>query len=86
MDDLIPHRHHPAPRAADRLVSTGDFRDEGERAALRKLIAQVYQDVNDEELVDLAARLSVELATAIEWIAREHGLSPLDLAEIWFVD
>ena len=85
-DDLSPPRHHPAPRTADLLVPTGDYRDEGERAALRELIGQVYRDMGDEGLVDLSVRLSAELATAIEWIAREQGLSPLDLAEIWFAD
>jgi hypothetical protein len=47
-------------------VPTGDYPDEGERAALRELIGQVYRDMGDEGLVDLGARLSVELATAIE--------------------
>lgn len=37
-------------------------------------------------LGDLTVALSLELAKALEEIARDQGLTAVDLAEVWFAD
>jgi hypothetical protein len=63
-----------------------DGRIERGLAALHDLIDQVLRDEGATGLGDLTVALSLELAKALEEIAREQDLAAVDLAEVWFAD
>ena len=71
---------------AMRAVLSDDHSYERGLAALRELIDQVARQEGAAALGDLTVGLSLELAKALEEIAREQGLTAEDLAEVWFAD
>jgi hypothetical protein len=71
---------------AMRAVLSDDHSYERGLAALRDLVDQVVRDEGATGLADLTVALSLELAQALEEIARDQGLAAADLAEVWFAD
>jgi hypothetical protein len=71
---------------AMRAVLSDDHSYERGLAALHDLIDQVVRDEGPTGLGDLTVALSLELANALEDIAKEQGLAAVDLAEVWFAD
>jgi hypothetical protein len=71
---------------AMRAVLSDDHNYERGLATLRDLVDQVIQDEGATGLADLTVALSLELAQALEEIARDQGLAAADLAEVWFAD
>ena len=39
-----------------------------------------------EGLVAITVELSLQLASALEWLAVDQGIAAVDLADVWFVD
>jgi hypothetical protein len=71
---------------AMRAVLSDDHNYERGLANLRDLVDQVVRDEGATGLADLTVALSLELAQALEEIARDQGLAAADLAEVWFAD
>jgi hypothetical protein len=69
-----------------RAVLSDDHNYERGLATLRDLVDQVVRDEGATGLTDLTVALSLELAQALEEIARDQGLAAADLAEVWFAD
>jgi hypothetical protein len=71
---------------AMRAVLSDDHNYELGLATLREVVHQVTRREGAAGLGDLSVALSLELAEALERIARDEGLAVADLAEIWFAD
>jgi hypothetical protein len=71
---------------AMRAVLSDDHNYERGLATLRDLVDQLARQEGVAGLGDLSVALSLELAEALERIARDEALAAADLAEIWFAD
>jgi hypothetical protein len=69
-----------------RAVLSDDHNYERGLATLRDLVDQLARQEGVAGLGDLSVALSLELAEALERIARDEALAAADLAEIWFAD
>jgi methylmalonyl-CoA mutase cobalamin-binding subunit len=60
-------------------------RERGESAA-RSAAGAVLAEDGIEGLAEVAVDLALRLASALERIATDQGLTAVDLAEVWFAD
>ena len=45
-----------------------------------------FAEFGAEGLAAIAVELSLELASALEWLAVDQEITAVDLADVWFVD
>ena len=69
-----------------KAVLANDHDVERAPVAARGVVAAVLAESGVDGLAEVAAELSLRLASAMERRAGDQGLPPEDLAEIWFVD
>lgn len=71
---------------AMRAVLSDDHNYERGLASLTDLIDRIAHEDGSTTLSDVAVALSLALATALERIAPDQGLSAEDLVDVWFAE
>jgi hypothetical protein len=71
---------------AMRALLSDDHNHERGMAALDDLVDQILRDGGPVALRDVAASLTLALATALAGIAQDQGLTTEDLVEVWFAE
>ena len=69
-----------------RVVLCDDHNHELGLMALRSVIKRVAEQQGSAGVGAVTFELTLRLAQVIEHIAAEHGLTALDVADIWFAD
>ena len=72
--------------AAVQAVLSDDHNDERGVEAVWALAKGVLAEFGAEGLAAIAVELSLELASALEWLAVDQKITAADLADVWFVD
>lgn len=71
---------------AMRAVLSDDYNHERGLATLRDLVDEVARDEGTVGLREFTVALSLAVASALERMARDQGLTAADLAEVWFAE
>ncbi|MCE3549847.1 hypothetical protein LWC33_00055 [Pseudonocardia sp. RS11V-5] len=85
-DELDNQPALAAPREAVLAFLSDDHNADQGLAAARAVLETVVAESGADGVTDAAVELASRLASALERIAAEQGLTASELAEVWFLD